>query len=87
MASPNELRILELIEDHTARLIPAGREVWENAQRLIERSQPLDDLEVLKAFTSRPRMRRHSKNRHLPQAPQAPQAEQIICLVLARLFI
>jgi hypothetical protein len=41
----DRLRIVELIEDYSARLSPEGRELWESLERLIEISPPGDDIE------------------------------------------
>ncbi len=37
--------LVELIEEHLARLTPEGRELWESSERLIETSMPGDDAQ------------------------------------------
>ena len=40
----DELQIVELIGNYTARLSPAGRELWDNYERLVETVRPGEDI-------------------------------------------
>ncbi len=80
MDNPEELRIVELIGVQRARMSPAGRELWESVERLIETSRPTDSPEVLEQAEQ-------AKLEKMQQSLDLPLSDSIIWKVLTRLFL
>jgi hypothetical protein len=76
----DELRIMELIGEHRARLSPAGRELWENTELLLETSQLTHDPV---AFGQQ----REAAMEKIQQSLDLPKEDQVGWTVLVTLFL